>query len=442
MRMRAAILAAALLAAHVPAHAQTIDVQVAELTDRVERLEATRAVLKLQRAFGYYVDRGLWKEAADLFADDGTIEVGFDGVYAGKGRIAEYLRRLHGGQEGLIYGQLNEWVTLQPAVSVAPDGLSAHARWRDLGMLGQYKKRAEWRDGIYENAYVKEGGVWKIKSLHLYVNFVAPYERGWARLRVDEGLKRSEASVAFPPDRPSTASHEPFPETSLPPFHAEARHRVRNFGGTLAPYESRVERLEDQAAIENLTALFGYYFDKGLWDRASELFSANGSFEYGQRGVYVGRDRIRRAMLLFGPQGLGRGYLNNHMMLQPIVVIAPDGRTATGRWQGMVMLARPGANGVWGVGIYENRYVKEGGAWKIDSLHFYPVAQADYDGGFMRAPLPMEGQSALFPPDKPPTEIYRSYPAAYIPPFSFDHPVTGQSLKGIRQPADNVVGRQ
>jgi hypothetical protein len=442
MTLRAALLAAVLLAAPVPALAQRADAGVTELTQRVERLEGTRAVLKLQRAFGYYVDRGLWDQAAALFADDGTIEIGLDGVYQGKARIAEYLRRLHGGQEGLIYGQLNEWITLQPAVTVAADGLSANARWRDQGMLGQYKKHAEWRDGIYENAYVKEGGVWKIKSLHLYVNFVVPYEKGWARLQPGEGVTRSEASLSYAPDRPSTADYRPFPQTNVPPFHAQVRPRVRAIGGTLAPYENRVARLEDQAEIENLTAMFGFYFDKGLWDRASELFTTGGSFEYGQQGVYVGRERIRRAMLLFGPQGLARGYLNNHMMLQPIVTVAPDGRTATGRWQGMVMLAEPGANGVWGVGIYENRYVKEGGVWKIDSLHFYMTAQTDYDVGFARGALPMDGQSALFPPDRPPTEVYRSFPAAYIPPFSFDHPVTGQSLKDIPQPADNVVGRK
>ena len=221
MTLRAAMLAVALLPAPVPVQAQNIDAQVAELTERVERLEATRAVIKLQRAFGYYVDRGLWSEAADLFANDGTIEIGLDGVYAGKARIAEYLRRLHGGQEGLIYGQLNEWVTLQPAVTVAADGRSASARWRDLGMLGQYKKHAEWRDGIYENTYEKGAdGIWRIRSLHLYVNFVAPYEKGWARLRPGEGLARSEASIAFPPDRGPTASYEAFPAVQVPPFQA------------------------------------------------------------------------------------------------------------------------------------------------------------------------------------------------------------------------------
>ena len=141
-------------------------------------------------------------------------------VYQGKDRIREYLKRLHGGQEGLIYGQLNEWVTLQPAIAVAADGQSATARWRDLGMLGQYKKHAEWRDGIYENTYVREGGVWKIKSLHLYVNFVAPYDKGWARLQSGEGLVQSDASKAFPPDRPPSARYAGFPEPGVPPFQA------------------------------------------------------------------------------------------------------------------------------------------------------------------------------------------------------------------------------
>lgn len=206
----------------------------------------------------------------------------------------------------------------------------------------------------------------------------------------------------------------------------------------LSSYRERVERLEDEDAIENLQAYFGYYFDRGLWDEVADLFAADGSFEYGQRGVYLGQARIRRALLLLGPEGLGEGFLNNHMQLQSVITVAPDGRTATARWQGMVMLSQPGANGVWGIGQYENTYVKERGTWKIGKLHFYVQALADYDLGFTRAPLRMEGPSALFPPDRPPTEVYRAFPSGYTPPFSFVHPVTGQPLP-VQQPADDVA---
>lgn len=216
-----AFLVLALVPQPAVAQERGVDREIAALSARVERLEGIRAVKKLQRAFGYYVDRGLWGDAADLFSDDGTIEIGIDGVYRGKDHIREYLKRLNGGQEGLIYGQLNEWVTLQPAISIAADGRSATGRWRDLGMLGQYKKHAEWRDGVYENRYVKgPDGVWRIGTLHLYVNFVAPYEKGWARLKPGEGLTRSAASLAIPPDAPPTRTYQPFPQTNVPPFQA------------------------------------------------------------------------------------------------------------------------------------------------------------------------------------------------------------------------------
>ena len=215
-----ALVALAALFSSAPAAAD-VNSEIDALTLRVAKLEGVRSIKNLQRAFGYYVDRGLWGEAADLFADDGTIEIGLDGVYVGNARIREYLKRLHGGQEGLIYGQLNEWVTLQPAIEMAADGRSATGRWRDLGMLGQYKKHAEWRDGIYENKYEKGAdGIWRIKSLHLYVNFVAPYEKGWGRLKGDEGLARSQASVNFPPDRPPSVNYKSFPNTFVPPFQA------------------------------------------------------------------------------------------------------------------------------------------------------------------------------------------------------------------------------
>lgn len=211
----------------------------------------------------------------------------------------------------------------------------------------------------------------------------------------------------------------------------------------VAAYRDRVERLEDQLAIENLQAYFGYYFDKGMWADVADLFAEEGRFEYGQYGVYIGNERIHRALHLFGPEGLAEGYLNTHMQLQAVVVVAPDGQTATGRWQGMMQLAQPHSNGVWGVGIYENEYVKEDGVWKFANLHFYVTGMTDYDLGFGRNTLPMQGQSALFPPDLPPTEVYRALPGAYTPPFNYNHPVTGVPLRDvIRQSPDDVVGRE
>ena len=43
--------------------------------------------------------------------------------------------------------------------------------------------------------------------------------------------------------------------------------------------------------------------------------------------------------------------------------------------------------------------------------------------------------------DRPPTEVYRTFPQGYTPPFSFVHPVTGQPIV-VTQPADAVARPQ
>jgi len=437
----------ALAAGGAHAAAPSTDAQIAALTSEVDALESARAVKNLQRAYGFYIDRALWDEAADLFADDATIELGADGVYVGKARILDYLKRLGGGRIGIAYGELREHIQLQPVVHVAADGLSAKARWRDLAMIGDFGKRAEWGDGIYENTYVRENGVWKIKSLHLYVNFVAPYEGGWARLKPATGDLRSDAAKAFPADRPSSEAYKRFPEVQVPPFHypnpataKPAKARVQPADPALAPYRARVERLKDKDDIENLQAAYGYYFDKSMWGEVAALFAKEGAFEYGQRGVYVGAARIRQGLKLIAAEGPEVGKLNNHYQLQPVIHVAPDGRTAKARWRGMLQLSRQNASGAWGDAVYENAYVKEDGVWKIAKLHAYITGVMDYDLGWPKSGYPMEGPSAVLPPDKPPTEVYRAFPGVYVPPFHYLHPVTGRPVNSD-QPVDPILGR-
>jgi hypothetical protein len=158
-------------------------------------------------------------------------------------------------------------------------------------------------------------------------------------------------------------------------------------------------------------------------------------------GVYVGKAHIRRALTLFSKEGPEAGKLNNHMQLQEIIDVAPDGKTAKARWRGMIQLARTNESGQWGDGVYENEYVKDKGVWKIKTLHFYVDGTTDYDAGWTKSAIPLAGPSAAIPPDRPPTAIYRGFPGVYIPPYHYDHPVTGKPLD-IPQPADSVLGRK
>ena len=200
---------------------------------------------------------------------------------------------------------------------------------------------------------------------------------------------------------------------------------IAKLEATVAAYERDVTVLRSREALENLQASYGYYMDKGLWKQAGALFTSAATFEFGQRGVYVGRSRIVKEMAdLFGPEGLHAGQLNNYMMLQPIIDVAPDNRTAKARWRSDIEVASDG-KGQWGEGEYENEYVNDHGVWKISKLHFYVTVMADYDKGWRDAPIPMEGPSTRFPPDRPPTEVYKSLPEVYLPAYHYKNPVTG-----------------
>src|SRR6185295_1935351 len=145
----------------------------------VTRAEDIRAIKKLQRAYGYYADRGLWDDLADLFADDALANYpsgGFDGNASIR---AMFVQNLGQGKPGLAEGRIYNHTILQPVVDLAPDGATATGRWRVLGMLGSFGRSAIWADSLYRFAYVKQNGRWKIRSLIAYAGSGGGYDEGW-----------------------------------------------------------------------------------------------------------------------------------------------------------------------------------------------------------------------------------------------------------------------
>jgi len=335
---------------------------------------------------------------------------------------------------------------LQPVVTVAADGRTAQARWREWGLLGEYKKAAFWGDAVMEDRYVKEGGVWKIASRQYFQNFVAPYQGGWAALKPNHGNWQSTIAQEFPPDAPAAKPYAPFPSVFVPPYHYDGNLRaLQSRPPTIYPRRSddalgklealadakelQLARTQSVRAIENLQAMYGYYIDKGQWKKAATLFSRNGTYEFGQSGVYVGTSSIERGLSLMGPQGLEEGQLNNYVMVQPIIHISDDNRTAKGRWRSDVQLSR-GGQGRWGGGVYENEYVNDNGTWKVSVLHYYVTFWGDYAEGWAAKNFPMDPPSRTVPPDRPPSVVYESFPKLQVVPYHYANPVSGKPHAG------------
>lgn len=189
-----------------------------DLLARIEALEARalaaedyRDIMNLQAAYGYYVDKGLFDQAASLFAEQGTLEIAGRGIYVGRDRVREYLNHLPPYEDGTIYNHMQ----LQPVLHIDSAAGTAKGRWRTLMMVGRLGHEGRWGEATYENTYVRENGRWHIASLHGVVNFYAEYDEGWHR----GGVKLLRSIEGLAPDLPPSIEYEAYPEPVIAPFH-------------------------------------------------------------------------------------------------------------------------------------------------------------------------------------------------------------------------------
>lgn len=188
------------------------------LVQRIEALEARakeaedyRDLINLQCAYGYYVDKGLWDQAADLFAGNGTLEIAGRGIYVGRERVRAYLHCLP--EYG--YGCLFNHMQLQPVVHVDSAAGTARARWRTFILIGWLGKEARWGEATYENEYLREAGAWRIAKLHGVINFYTEYSEGPHK----GGVPLLRSIGGLEPDLPPSFDYEAYPQPVITPFH-------------------------------------------------------------------------------------------------------------------------------------------------------------------------------------------------------------------------------
>jgi hypothetical protein len=438
--------------AAAPPPAQDFGPRLARLTNRIASIDAQanriddyNQLRNLQQIYGFYYDEALWDEVIDLFTDDATLEVGQNGIYTGRDSIHRYLLGLTGGSQGLKPGQLNNQVQLSPVITLSTDGRAAQARWRVLIQDAIYGKEANWGAGVYENEYVKLDGVWKIRKLHLYVRFHAPYEGGWTHATAQLNARYGRSTAK--PDRPSPR-YATWPERFVAPMHyagtppdsyrlAPANTVIvgepvgSNVQRSAAQLEAQVRALELKLArltavddVENLQSAYGYYADMSMQDATSALFTDNATLEILGRGIFIGRDRVYEYMRRLGAPSPGR--LFTHMQLQPVITVAPDGNSAYIRARLFEMFGAQGTQAQWAEGTYENRFVLDNGQWKYQGLIGYQTFYTPYEQGWGKQSNPLMNYFPGYPPDLPHSIEYEPYPAVFVPPFHYRNPVSGR----------------
>ena len=430
MRTRFAFILIAVAIAY-PARAVLVVDEAADLARlalEVQRAEDIRAVKRLQISYAHFAQFGLWSDMASLFTSDAETVYGADRL-KGRDAIRRHLLTTEGnGREGLPPGGLHTMFEDAPVLNLSADGKTAKGRWREFSMIGQLGGSARWEQGISENEYVKEGGVWKISRLDYHQVTAGPYETGWDTGGRDVKLvpfhyTSAEAGVPIPP----------IPDgLTIPAI-------TGTLSDTLAGLDHRIQAMNDEDKVANLPNAYGYYVDRKMWDDATDLFTSDAVVELADVGIYQGLASIRRFHERSGPQGLRYGQLNNRLIFNLLASVSPAGREARTRGVVFNMLGDYTAGTAsLGIDVIENRFVRGAdGIWRIREMRIFPIMATDYYQGWAKSRLVTAPETGEYAPDRPaPAADRGTLTDGVVPDFFLNHPVTG---KPVQLPAGTKV---
>jgi len=213
--MNRILFAAALLASALPApafaqDAQAVNAKLDALDARITRLEDLNQIERLQRTYGYFVDKGQWTQLSELFTDDATLEIGGKGLFLGKKRVLEYMQTAF-GPDGAKIGLLANHMQFQTLPDVSADGKTGWIRSRAFVM-----SNGGWGLPLYENEYRKGAdGKWRISRLSgpftMYTNW-----DGWGKNALNNTWPDK---FDPPPDLPPSTVYLTYPAYYIAPFH-------------------------------------------------------------------------------------------------------------------------------------------------------------------------------------------------------------------------------
>jgi hypothetical protein len=427
------ILLAAIAALHVVVtgdDAVSTAARVQRLAQNVERAESVRMVKRLQETYAQYSQFGLWTEMAALFADNAQLSYGND-TAQGRQAIQSYFLDTFGeGTHGLKPGGLHAQMALRPLINVSADGQTAKGRWWEFSMTGRHGVKAEWAAGIFENEYVREGGVWKISRMRYNPMFAGPYATGWRNVDEDQKI----VAYHFTPDETGIPIPD-VPASAVPPLDPKMNPET-----TLAALERRIAVMNDEDKVRNLQNAYGYYMDRKMWNDVTDLFTDDGALSIANVGVYDGPKSIRRALERSGPAGLKHGQLNELMQLDMTVAIEAGGMEARARGLEFGMLGEADkGTAFYTLAIFENRYVKQNGIWRIREMRIFPLMETEYAQGWAKSQVVDPAPAKEHAPDRMvlPSDVMA--PGA-IPVFFAPNPATGKPVS--LPPGAKTVGHE
>jgi hypothetical protein len=452
--------------------------QIVQAADAsLSRLLVENEIRNLQNVYGYYLDREMWDDVADLFLPAATVDVAGVGIWAGQQSIRRGLERM--GAPGIDAGELNDHLQFPLVVTMSDDLQTARARGMELGMLGENNARGYWTLATFENTYRKVEGVWQIAEMRVFPQMRADVQVGWGGSTLGpaqpedahrpDGQARAAAGAipAFSYAHPVTGAALAIParQRSVAPLSAmsqAAGERALTATADARTLLAEAERKQRIAVADvgtiNVSNAFGNYIDDFEWEMLGDVFARRGARQMPYAGFYIGPESIATAEITkWGNRRQPRTTIPVHLRMQPVIDVSPDGRSTRFRTRLFSIISNRETAGTLFGGMYPNdQAVLEDGVWKLWSVaidEFY-LRSANYRNGWVGVPAePAEKVPDMLiaadPPEIPLTALgqrqqgyipgsrqfnpyvhngpaYPGYPSATPMWFSYINPVSGR----------------
>lgn len=199
---------------------EELTARVQFLEKKVQRLEDTEEIKKLQRAYGFYLEHWMAEDIIDCFADGPDTELLVAaGHYIGKESIRDFF---HHGRKGIEVRKaenpefLHQVMQLSGIVHVSEDGQTAKGRWYGFG-ANAFSAQGDkinpgWMNGVYEVEYIKQNERWRLHKVRWCMTFHAPWVLSFVPPE-----RRSDQKIDRPYQRNPNLKPDGAPEETLWP---------------------------------------------------------------------------------------------------------------------------------------------------------------------------------------------------------------------------------
>jgi hypothetical protein len=228
----------------------------------------------------------------------------------------------------------------------------------------------ELQEGVFENTFVKQDSAWKIQSVHFYPRMIVDAATGWAK----SAKPAPGPSKEFPPDRAPTASYGIYPKFSVVPFHFDnpvtGKPPQYPEGVTPSPRAAAAKPSPNTVVIRNAADLEARLTDVERAVSGAEVYDAaeNLTNAYGYS--------------LDDSPGTDGGLTFVSHVLQPVIEVPADGKSAKVRARRLELGGTSGAAGYWSATTFEGQIVAEKGTRKLQVTRSVKEWSAPYPGGW------------------------------------------------------------